>query len=305
MSALPLLFGMASLATGAALGISTMRKPRSAAAGGVDQIDTIYHAGTAAPGTADPVPAPTLSPVLGHFRKLSLILAPARSTGKIQRSLDRAGNPPQWTLDRVLAFKSIAMIGLAAFGLFAGSSKGAAVLLFVIAGAVAGFLLPDLLVYNSGVKRQESIQKALPDSMDMLTVCVEAGLGFDAALTQVARNTEGPLMREFARVLQEMQFGKSRTEALTALSERTTVAELKSVVVSLVQAAKLGIPIAAVLREQGKEMRLKRRQRAEEKAQKVTVKILFPLIFCLLPALFIVVMGPGVLSLIKQLGKVG
>jgi tight adherence protein C len=140
--------------------------------------------------------------------------------------------------------------------------------------------------------------------MDMLTVCVEAGLGFDAALTQVARNTEGPLTREFARVLQEMQFGKSRTEALQALSERTTVSELRAMVLALIQAAKLGIPIAAVLREQGKEMRLKRRQRAEEKAQKVTVKILFPLIFCLLPALFIVVMGPGVLTLVKSLSGV-
>jgi tight adherence protein C len=164
--------------------------------------------------------------------------------------------------------------------------------------------VPNLLIYNLGLKRQEKMQKELPDAMDMMTVCMEAGLGFDAALARVARNTKGALANEFARSLQEMQFGMSRTEALKALAARTTVPELRTLVSALVQAALLGIPVAAVMREQAADMRLKRRQRAEEKAQKVTVKILFPLIFCLLPALFIVVIGPGVLTIMKSFSGV-
>jgi len=155
----------------------------------------------------------------------------------------------------------------------------------------------DVLLYNAGVKRQEKLQRALPDALDMLTVCVEAGLGFDAALAQVARNTTGPLAAEFSRVLQEMQIGKSRSQALRSLTDRTTVPELRSFVSALVQAGELGITIADVLREQAREMRLRRRQRAEEKAQKVPVKILFPLVFCLFPSMFIVIIGPGMISI--------
>ena len=124
----------------------------------------------------------------------------------------------------------------------------------------------------------------MPDILDMLTVSVEAGLGFDAALAQITRYGRGPVAGEFARVLQEMQIGRSRVDALRALGQRTNVAELKSFCAIVVQASELGVPIANVLREQSKEMRIRRRQRAEELAQKVPVKILFPLIFCLFPA---------------------
>jgi tight adherence protein C len=136
--------------------------------------------------------------------------------------------------------------------------------------------------------------------MDMLTVCVEAGLGFDAALAKVAYNTTGPLAAEFGRALKEMQIGKSRTQALRAMADRTTVAELRGFVSALVQAGELGIPVADILREQAGEMRLKRRQRAEGKAQQVPVKILLPLIGCLFPALFVVVIGPGVILIMHS-----
>jgi tight adherence protein C len=126
---------------------------------------------------------------------------------------------------------------------------------------------------------------------------VEAGLAFDAALAQVSRNTSGPMADEFTRVLQEMQIGMGRTEAIRAMGERSTVADLRSFTTAMVQADQFGIPIAEVLRVQAKEMRVKRRQRAEEKAQKVPVKILFPLIFLILPALFIVILGPAIIQL--------
>ena len=138
----------------------------------------------------------------------------------------------------------------------------------------------------------------------MLTVCVEAGLGFDAAILQVARSVEGPIAGEFARLLSEIQIGKSRAEAFAALGERSSVPEIKTFVSALVQADRLGLPIAVVLREQTKEMRIARRQRAEEKAQKVTVKILFPLLLCIFPALFIVIIGPGVIRIIASLGAI-
>jgi len=129
-------------------------------------------------------------------------------------------------------------------------------------------------------------------------VCVEAGQGFDAAILQVARTVTGPIAGEFARVLSEMQIGKSRGEAFSSLGERTTAPELKNFVSTLVQADRLGLPIASVLREQTKEMRVVRRQRAEEQAQKVTVKILFPLLLCIFPALFIVIIGPGAIQIL-------
>ena len=172
-------------------------------------------------------------------------------------------------------------------------------LLVAVAAGAAGFFLPDLILYNTGVKRQQELQKGLADALDMLTVCVEAGQGFDAAILQVARTVTGPIGGEFARVLSEIQIGKSRADAFASLGERTTAPELKTFVSTLVQADRLGLPVAAVLREQTKEMRVVRRQRAEEKAQKVTVKILFPLLLCIFPALFIVIIGPGAITIIQ------
>ncbi|TCO34239.1 tight adherence protein C [Kribbella steppae] len=237
----------------------------------------------------------------GWLRVLAMRLSPAGIGATLQRRLDLAGNPSGWTPDRILAAKGLGLFILGGLGALYGLRT---IGLLIVGGAVAataGFFLPDLLLYNAGLKRQDKIQRALPDALDLLTVCVEAGLGFDAALAQVARNTRGPLAAEFSRVLQEIQIGKSRSQALRAMTDRTTVPELRSFVSALVQAGELGITIADVLREQAKEMRLRRRQRAEEKAQKVPVKILFPLVFCLFPSMFIVILGPAALSIVQVL----
>jgi tight adherence protein C len=237
----------------------------------------------------------------GWLRRLALRLSSAGITAKLQRGLDLAGNPSRWNPDRVLAVKGLGLVGFAALGVLFGAHRPALLIVFAAIGAIIGFFLPDLLLYNAGIKRQARIQSALPDAMDMLTVCVEAGLGFDAALAQVARNTDGPLAADLSRTLQEMQIGKSRTEALHSLAERTTVAELRVFVSSLVQAGELGISVAGVLREQSREMRVRRRQRAEERAQKVPVKILFPLVTCLFPALFVIIIGPGAITMAHAL----
>jgi len=163
--------------------------------------------------------------------------------------------------------------------------------------APAGFFAPNLTIYQLGYNRREQIRRELPDAMDLLTISVEAGLAFDAALSQVARNTSGPLAEEFFRVLQEMQIGLGRVDAMRALGDRSDLPELRGFVTAMVQADAFGIPIASVLRVQAKDMRTKRRQRAEEIAQKVPVKILFPLIFCILPSLFIVILGPAAITI--------
>ncbi len=200
----------------------------------------------------------------------------------------------------MLAYKAIGLFGLLLLGLLLGKSGGAfRAVAFGAVGAAFGFYLPDILLYNSGLKRQQVIQKDLPDSIDLLVISVEAGLGFDAALSRVAKNARGPLGQEYFRVLQEMQIGKSRTEAFRGLLDRTDVPELKSFITALVQADSFGIPVARVLGEQAREMRTKRHQRAEEKAHQVPVKILFPLVFFILPALFVVILGPGVISIVK------
>ena len=145
----------------------------------------------------------------------------------------------------------------------------------------------------------------MPDTMDLLTISVEAGLGFDAALAQVVKNVPGPLSEEIARMLQEMQIGVSRAEAFRHLNDRTEVPELDGFVLSMIQADKYGVGVAKVLRAQATELRQKRRQRAEEVAQKVPLKLLFPTIFLVLPAMFIVILGPGAIKAYQTLFGVG
>ena len=173
----------------------------------------------------------------------------------------------------------------------------------MLVGVALGFFGPSLYLYQKAYDRSTGCLKELPDAIDLLTISVESGLGFDAAVQQVARNTEGPLADEFARALREMQIGQGRGDALRAMADRTNLPDLRSFVSAMVQADSFGIPIAQVLRVQSSEMRVKRRQRAEEKAQQVPVKITVPLIFFILPCLFIAVMGPAVLSIMDNMSQ--
>ena len=289
--------GLSVLGLAIAMAVLAVRPARSGhagVAGALAAIEQRYAQGGAAAAreAADPFAA-----VPGWVRGLAVRLSPSGISSTLQRRLDLAGNPERWTPDRILAAKGLALLVLGVLGGLYGLGSPGLLFLCASLGAGAGFFLPDVLLYNAGQKRQARIRALLPDALDMLTVCVEAGLGFDAALSKVARNTQGPLAAEFARALQEIQIGTSRSHALRAMVARTTVPELRAFVSALVQAGDLGIGIATVLREQAKEMRLRRRQRAEEKAQKVPVKILFPLIFCLLPSLFVAIIGPGVITI--------
>jgi tight adherence protein C len=237
-------------------------------------------------------------PFMSGTKGIALRLSPSGTSHRLSRLLDLAGNPEGWTVERVLGFKGAGLL----LGGFLGAFYGGLGLKGVLCGALgagAGFMLPDLMIMNNGSKRQEVLRRGLADALDMLTVCVEAGQGFDGAILHVARSVEGPVAGEFARVLAEIQIGKSRGEAFSSLSKRTKVAEIRTFVTALVQADRLGLPIGSVLREQSVQMRLIRRQRAEEKAQKVPVKILFPMLLCIFPVLMIVIIGPGAIQMIK------
>ncbi len=260
-------------------------------------IQQLGHSGPTNP-KVQPFSERVLGPFMMNLVGIARRLSPAGVNARIQRRLDLAGNPAGRTPERVLAHKGAGLVLGVLLGLFLGWG-GASLVIWVAVFGAAGFFLPDVLLYNSGVKRQELLRRGLAEAIDMLTVSVEAGLGFDAALLQVAKNTKGPMAGECFRVIQEIQIGKSRTEAFQALAERTSVDELRTFVSALVQADRLGVPIAAVLREQSKEMRLKRRQRAEEQAQKVPVKVLFPLVLFILPVMFVIIMGPGAIQIIR------
>ena len=250
-----------------------------------------------------PFASRVLLPAFGRLSRFGRALSPAGQSDRIRRRLDLAGNPPRWDPDRVFAFKMLGLLGGLLLGVVLSFLFGAGTLVAIgitIILTLLGFYGADIALLQLSQVRQERIQRDLPDALDLLSISVEAGLGFDAALSQVARNTAGPLAEEFFRVLQEMQIGTGRSDAMRALGERTTVPELRGFVTAMVQADAFGVPIANVLRVQAAEMRIKRSQRAEEKAQKVPVKILFPLIFCILPALFIVVIGPAAITIIRN-----
>jgi tight adherence protein C len=241
---------------------------------------------------AERVIAPLGERMVGLGRRL----VRADTARKIQYRLNIAGNPPAWDVNRILGLKVLGLALCAALGFLYLLGTGWPFYRVVVATLLAaafGYVLPNILLYNAGQKRANLMRNALPDAMDLLTISVEAGLGFDAAVSRVAKNGNGPLNQEFARLLQEMQIGMGRVDAMRAMAERTSLPDLKSFCLAMVQADSLGIPIARVLRIQSQEMRTKRRQRAEEKAQQVPVRIMIPLVLFILPCLFIVILGPA------------
>jgi tight adherence protein C len=230
-------------------------------------------------------------------------LTPFDLHARINEQLVLAGNPAGWDAERVVAMKIIGgivgVVGGALLMTLIPISAWLKILSVVIFGLL-GYTIPSSQVRSMAAKRQRTIQKQLPDVMDLLTISVEAGLGFDAALAQVTKNVPGPLAEEMSRLLQEVQIGVSRADAFRNLGERTNVPELQSFTLSMIQADLFGVSIANVLRAQSRELRQKRRQRAEEIAQKIPVKLLFPMIFMVLPALFIIVLGPGAIQIYQQ-----
>lgn len=243
-------------------------------------------------------------PTMKTFGRIGRRLSPTSVPERIAKELAYAGNPPAWDVERVLAYKILLGAALSAFSIAIWISRESSIPRGLLMLGIFGFLgyyLPDTILRGHWRKRQEQMRRALPDSLDLLSITVEAGLGFDAAMARLAQEIGGPLAQELHRVRQEMQLGLSRADALRKLAERTTVDELKTFVLSMVQADVFGVSIANVLHVQAREMRIKRRQRAEERAQKIPVKIVFPVIFCIFPSLFIVLLGPAALTIYRAL----
>jgi len=253
--------------------------------------------------------ARVLRPLLAAIGRTASSVTPAGYLDKVRRKLDMAGNPRYiGTLEYVgLKVVSLGLIPLGVFALRRLSPEGGIVMwlmLLVIVGV--GIWLPDIVLQRIIEGRQTAIRRTLPDVLDLLVVSVEAGVGFDGAMQKVVDKMSGPLREEMARVLEQVRLGRSRAEALRSMGERTHVTDLISFVAAVQQAETLGVSIAKVLRVQADAARERRSQRAREAAAKLPVKLLFPLVFFIFPALFVVILGPGAIrfaDLFKVLGK--
>ena len=222
----------------------------------------------------------------------------------LQKRLQAAGNPAGLEPGSFRLLQVILTVMLTVFAVTCGLSRGVLLkdlLLLIITGFACGMLLPDFFLTMRIKERRRVVVRALPDVLYLLTVSVEAGLGFDLALVKVTERFPGVLAQELGRVLQEMKLGRSRRDALQDMADRVGAEDLTSFVTSLVQADQLGVGIGNILRAQSVEIRRRRRQRAEEQAMKAPVKMLFPLIFFIFPALFVVLLGPAFIQIFKNM----
>jgi len=237
--------------------------------------------------------------------ELAVKFTPQNALQNVTRKLELAGSPARLDPTVFLAIQFIigALFGAAIFlALTFGQSKWpfGQKLIFVIGGTVVGYFFPQLWLSSRINSRQKEIRKAMPDALDLLTICVEAGLGFDMALAKVSEKWESQLSLAFARVIQEIGLGKLRREALKDMADRIGLPELTSFVAAVIQSEQLGVSMAKVLRIQSDQMRIKRRQLAEEEAHKAPVKMLIPMAFLIFPALMVVLMTPAALRLMKS-----
>jgi tight adherence protein C len=244
-----------------------------------------------------------LVPIVGKAGHVARRITPIDTRDRIAKKLVLAGSPAGWDAERVLAFKiigaavgfvlALTIISLLDFSRFIQ-------LVVIVLLSFVGFIAPDSILNRKVEERQQDILRTLSDTLDLLTISVEAGLSLNAAIAQVVQNVPGVLSSEFARMLQEIQLGVPRSDAFRHLAERTDVEELNAFALAMIQADVFGVSIASVLRTQAQQLRIKRRQRAEAKAQQTPVKIVFPLILCVLPSLFVVIVGPGAIRIWEQ-----
>ena len=228
-----------------------------------------------------------------------LALTPAGTVARLNRLAGTAGRPAAWPVPRRVAAKLVLAAVAAGLSLLMASARPSPLLwLTAVAVTAVAYVVPELLLYSRGQERKDAIGLELADTLDQMTIAVEAGLGFEAAMARAGQNGKGPLAEELMRTLQDIAVGQPRRDAYLALAERTGAPDLARFIRAVVQADAYGVSIADVLRTQAQEMRLKRRQRAEEKAMQIPVKVIFPLILCILPTLFIVLLGPAVMDIV-------
>jgi tight adherence protein C len=248
----------------------------------------------------------TLRPLVGRLSRMGSRVTSASSTNTAEKRLAMAGNPGDLKLTDWMGVKMLVAIatGVTLFLLFAlvsGNIVSGAFLGLVFGGI--GFLIPEFWLGGRIKARQKLILRMIPDTLDLLTISVRAGLGFDAALAKVVEKLPGPLTDEFRRALAEVRVGKARRDALRDMIPRTNVQPLSNFIGAIIQAETLGVSISKVLQVQSEQLRIERRQRAEEQAARAPIKMLFPLVGCIFPSLFIVILGPALISIMQTMGS--
>lgn len=259
-----------------------------------------------------PLSERTLRPLVARFSRLGARLSSASSADSAERRLALAGNPGDLRLTDWMGLKVIVGIATGAF-LFlgvalagGGLSDPVSLLERLLLGCVGfgiGYIVPEFWLGSRIRGRQKVILKAIPDTLDLLTISVRAGLGFDMALAKVVEKMPGPLSDEFRRALAEVRVGKARRDALRDIVPRTNVQPLSNFIGAIIQAEQLGVSISKVLQVQSEQLRIERRQRAEEQAARAPIKMLFPLVGCIFPSLFIVILGPAMIAIIKAMSS--
>jgi tight adherence protein C len=244
-------------------------------------------------------------PIVRRLGELSARFTPQKAIQDTARRLELAGNP--WPIDAAtfLAIRFILAVVLAGFliavVLISPPSNPSDNFMYIGGAAFAGFFLPHLMLTSKITRRQNEIRKAMPDALDLLTICVEAGLGFDAAMSKVSQKWENQLSLAFARTIREVQLGKVRRDALKDMSDRLGIPEMTSFVAAIIQSEQLGVSMSKVLRIQSDQMRVKRRQRAEEEAHKAPIKMIIPMALLIFPSIMIIILTPAALQIMNSL----
>jgi tight adherence protein C len=250
-----------------------------------------------------PISERVVAPLLDGLTGVAQHFTPQGYGEKVAQKLVHAGNPANLNVDKILVMK---LLGLASvvfwlpvllFLHFAGPI----LLIGVVVLWGVSFMYPDVLVNRKIEDREKQISRKLPDILDLLVISVEAGLGFEQALDRTCTAVPGALSDEFRRMLHEIRIGSTRADALRAMADRSDVPELRGFILAMLQADTFGVSISRLLRSQADEMRIKRRLRAQEKAQKAPVKMLFPLVFCIFPSIFVVILGPAMINISRSL----
>ena len=243
-------------------------------------------------------------PAATRITSLTDRFTPTGYAARIRQKLTCAGSPAGLDSDRFIALKVLGAVSIVAWLPLVPMLGFSGFMRLMVTGILwyAAFAYPDIYVNRKKAERQHEIAIKLPDVLDMLVISVEAGLGLEQAIDRTASTVPGALSDEFGRMLADTRVGSTRSEALRAMDERTQVPELRSFILAMLQADTFGVSVGRILRSQADEMRVRRRQRAQEKAMKAPVKMLFPLIFCIFPSLFVVIIGPGALNIVRTLG---
>ena len=251
---------------------------------------------------AMPLTDRVIVPIIRRFSDFVVRYTPQTTLERTASMLEQAGvrrmSAAEFWVWRGVAMFATAIVFFVMLGRF--DYNGAQRFGLTLLAAGLGFMLPQMLLSSRITRRQQAIMKKLPDALDLMTICVDAGLTFDGAMSKVNEKWDDPLANDFGRVIYEMQLGKSRRQALRDMSDRMDVPDVTSFIASVLQADQLGVSVGRVLRIQSEQMRLRRRQRAEEKAQQASLKMLFPLIFLIFPSMFVVLLGPAIFRVVRS-----